>query len=515
MAKGNPYADPESGARYLPGYSRQVVGTHGPTAPDTSGFKFARQHVESFWRDVEKFAGAATNLAATYYEIREQRDIRDTETLIDETIRQRKIDTFSSKTGKAADNLIEAENEWQLKAREDIIKKSGLAANMASTLWDKKAQQYLTRVGAYMIEQNRVAEAQSRYAAEVSAQNDLALSPVGDFRAYAQYSAKINDLYGPLTKEAIMAKEKGIDVLVDSWTEQNPQGTLKWFNQNKEGLRQVMGREFADVSRAMERTRNRLESQVRRAEMQEIRNIRLAEQAQKRADRQYQSETITKILTDENVDIRQVVAEGAKKGISGDTLLTIQKVFENRENVSLKDTSGTLRSTYQGKATLEGLSDEDRDTLTKALAAKQILPADYQAIISADDRTKKAESGGLKELRKGALQHLHTAIAPRGAFDTVNQTAENMYERLARELDVYVEQLGSPNEKRAAMDISNPNSFVMQLINLNAAGKTPIDRVRGAYSTGPFDPNSPIKLPEDQMRKQGESYGDWLKRTGK
>ena len=111
MAKGNPYADPESGARYLPGYSRQVVGTHGPTAPDTSGFKFARQHVESFWRDVEKFAGAATNLAATYYEIREQRDIRDTETLIDETIRQRKIDTFSSKTGKAADNLIEAENE--------------------------------------------------------------------------------------------------------------------------------------------------------------------------------------------------------------------------------------------------------------------------------------------------------------------------------------------------------------------------------------------------------------------
>lgn len=515
MAKGNPYADPQSGARYLPGYAREVIGTSGLTAPNTEGFKYARNYVDNFWKDIEKFTGSATKLAESYYDIREQRDARDTETLIDETLRQRKVDVFSSKTGKAADNILEDENNWQLKAREDIVKKSGLAANMASALWEKKAQDYLTRVGAFMIEQNRVAEAQSKYAAEVNAQNNLALSPVGDFRAYAEYSAKINGLYGPLTKEAVKAKESGLDVLIDSWTEQNPQATLGWFNKNKEGLRQVMGREFADVSKAMDRTRNRLESQMRRAEMQESRNQRLADQAQKRTDRKFQSDIITKIMTDENVDIREVMRDGAKAGISGDTLLTVQKVFENRENVALKDASGTLRSTYQGKATTEGLTDGDVDALTKAMAAKQILPADYQAIMSANERTKKADASGIKELRKGALQHLKTAIAPRGAFDTVNQAAENQYERLARELDVYVDTLSSPNEKRAALDISNPNSYIMQLINLNAAGKTPIDRVRGAYSTQPFNPNSPLNLPKDQARKPGETGAEWRKRTGR
>lgn len=518
MASGNPYADPQGGSRYLPGYQRQVVGTSGATAPNTSGFKFAAQWSDNFWKDVEKFTGAATNLAASYYDIREKRDIRDTETMINETLRQRKMDVFSTRTGKAADNVLEDENTWQLEAREEIIKKSGLGSNIAASLWDKKAQDYLTRVGAFMLEQNRVAEANSKFASMVDAQADLTMSPVGDFRAYALYSAKMDNLYGPLTKEGIQAKEKGIDVLVDSWTEQDPQATLRWFNQNKDGLREVLGREFPSVANAMERVRNRLESQMRRAELQAQRNQRLSEQEQKRVDRQYQSDAITKILNDENeepVDIRQLIREGAAKGISGDTLLTIQQVFEKREKVSLKDTSGTLRSTYQARATMEGLTEDDKQTLAKALAAGQIIPADYQAILAADERTQRADSTGLKNIRRGALQHLKTAIAPRGAFDAVNQSAENRYERLAAELDKYVEGLSSLNEKRLAMDITNPNSYVMQLISQNAADSTPITRMREAYSTAPFDPNRPVSLPQNQERKPGETPQQWRERTGR
>lgn len=516
MAKGNPFADPVSGSRYLPGYERQVIGAHGPNVNlDTSGFEYYTKRRGEFWRDVEKAASALTGVAETYYAIREQRDMRDTETLIDTTLRQRKMDVFSSTNGKAADNLIESETEWVNKTRDEIIKQSGLGNVLANTMWERKSQDYLTRVGAHMIEQNREAEAQSKFAYVVNAQNDLALSPVGDFKAYAMYSAKVTATYGAVSKEGIKAREQGIDVLIDSWTAQNPSATLAWFNKNKDGLREVLGREFADVSRAMDRVHSRLETQMRRAELQESRNIRLAEQAQKRADREYQSETLTKILNDENVDIRQVIADGASKGISGDTLLTIQKVFESREHISVKDASGTLRSTYQGKATMEGLTDEDRDSLTKALASKQILPADYQAIIAADDRTKKAEAGGIKELRRGALQHLKNAVAPRGALDTGNQAAENLYGLLAREVDKYLETLSSPNEKRAALDISKPDSYISQLIKLNAEGKTPIDRMRGAYSTGPFNPNPQLTLPSGQARKPGETAAEWRKRTGR
>lgn len=518
MASGNPYADPQSGSRYLPGYQRQVVGTSGATAPNTSGFRFAAQWADNFWKDVEKFTGAATNLAATYYDIREKRDIRDTETMINETLRQRKMDVFSTRTGKGADNILEDENAWQLQAREEIIKKSGLGSNIAASLWDKKAQDYLTRVGAYMLEQNRVAEANSKFASMVDAQADLTMSPVGDFKAYALYSAKMDNLYGPLTKEGIQAKEKGIDVLVDSWTEQSPQATLRWFNQNKDGLREVLGREFPGVANAMERVRNRLESQMRRAELQAQRNQRLAEQAQKRADRDYQSEAITKILSDDNeepVDIREIIRDGAAKGISGDTLLTIQQVFEKREKVSLKDASATLRSQFQSKASMEGLTEDDKQTLTKALAAGQIIPTDYQAILAADERTQKADTSGLKDLRKAALQHLKTAIAPRGAFDAVNQAAENEYEQAAAALDKYLDGLASPTEKRKALDITNPDSYVMQLRSSVAGGRTPIDRMRSGYSTQPFDPNKTIALPQGQERKPGETPQQWRERTGR
>ena len=137
MAKGNPYADPVSGSRYLPGYERQVLGAHGPNVnSDTSGFEYYTKRRGEFWRDVEKAASALTGVAETYYAIREQRDMRDTETLIDTALRQRKMDVFSSTNGKAADNLIESETEWVNKTRDEIIQQSGLGNVLANTMWE-------------------------------------------------------------------------------------------------------------------------------------------------------------------------------------------------------------------------------------------------------------------------------------------------------------------------------------------------------------------------------------------
>lgn len=514
MAGGRPLAHSQSGPRYLERYDRKHIDASGARGLDMSGSRYAAQVQDNWWKDIELFTNALTGVAKTYHQIRETRDIRDTETMTDEMIRQRKLDIFSTRTGKGADNLFEEEQKWNQEMRNEVIKKSGLDAGMAGDIWDKKSRQYLDRVVSYQIEQNRVADEQSKFAAMVNFQGELAQSSVGDFRGYAEYSAKINELYGPLSKEGILAKEKGIDVLIDSWTAQSPRGTLQWFEKNKEALKEVMGREFPGVANAMERTRNKLEAQVRRAELQAQRADRINQKRQKEIDKKWQSDAITKILSDDGeFNITEVIRSGAAEGISGDTLLTIQKVFESRENVSTKKESKALRSMWQAKAAEEGLSEQDHKTLTDALANQRILAADYQAIIAADERTQKAGEEGLKELRKGAMNALRTAIAPRGALDTVNQAAEDLFVRASAELDKYVETLSSPAEKKAALDITDPKSYASLLIKLNAEGKTPIDRTKAAFSTKPYTP-SKVNLPQGQARKPGETFEEWKKRTG-
>lgn len=600
MRKGSPFADPRSGPRYLPGYQRQVVGATGPgLAPDTGGFRHASQWVDNFWKDIEKFTGAATDLAATYYDIRAQRDARDTNTAINEAIRQRKLDVFSTRTGKRADNLLEDEGAWQLKAREEIIKNSGLSANMAAELWDKKAQEYLTRVGAFMLEQNRVAEAESKFAAMVDAQSDLALSPVGDFQAYAKYSAEMDNLYGKGTKDAIQAKEKGIDVLVDSWVEQNPRAALEWFETHKDDLREVLGREFSSASKAMERVRNRLEAEARRREMEAQRAERIRLQQERQRDKAFQSQAITAIVTDDpDFDLSSVIAQGAAAGVDGATLLNIQKTAEAHEKrlskagaeeiyssyltraydslsdaevaeitqytaenkltpaqyksimsvhqravkelaaaekAEAKDKSATVFANYLAKATTTGLTDADRDVLVKMMAEGTLTTAHYNQLLSADNRTSNWDNSGLKQLRAGALRQLKIAVAPSGALDQINQKAEFLYGRLAAEVDKHLDSLDTADQKMRALDLTDPNSYIMRMITLNTEGVTPIDRMAGAFSTDPLDTDPDIIIPDAELgeeqyepafpgagdtnntvpqRLPGESISEWRKRTG-
>lgn len=520
MAKGRPYADPRSGPRYLPGYERQVVGaagTGGSIVPIMDGYRYATKRKGEQWRDVELFTNALTDVSKAYYAAMEARDIRDTSVMIDETLRQRRLEVFSTATGKAADNLLASEDEWQKKTRDEIIKKSGLGSGIAKTLWDKKAQSYLDSVTGHMIQQHAIAEKNSKAAFVINAQNELALAGVGDFKAYAQYSALVNDTYGEGTVEALKAKEQGIDVVIDSWTAQNPGATLQWFNRNKEGLRQVLGREFSDVARAMERTENKLESRMRRAEMQAARNDRLAEKAQKKKDKEWLDEFLTDMIAEDPekpVDINEQIKAGLDSGISGETLLKAQGAFEKQEKADLKKQSAQVSANFFATAVVEGLSGEEESNLNSALAAGTITAQDYNAVKRADKATKAAENTGLKEHRKIAVAQLKNAFAPRGAFDPVNQASEYKYQQAVSQLTAYADQCKTLEEKRRAYDILDKNSYVSQLIRANTAGLTPQHRMQKAYSMEPFDPDSRITLPDNQQRKPGESLSDWKKRTG-
>ena len=498
---------------------RKVVGVSGGFSPDLSGYAAYANSFDRYLSNVDKLSGSAVNVLKSYHAVREHRDARDTDTLTDKMIRDRKMDVFASKTGKGADGLLQSEEEWIVQAREAVIKQSGLSAPMAGDIFDKHAASYLDRVGSYMLEQNIVAEQNSKFAAAVNAQDNLALSKVGDFQAYANYSAKINEIYGPISKEGIKARAEGIDVLIESWVSQSPQGTMKWFNANKGQLREVMGREFADVSKAMERVERKLDAQVSRAEVQAQRRARLNEAAQKRADNQYLSEGLKALASDDpNFDVNQFIKDGEAKGISGQALMSMLKASRNEENLDLKKIQNDLGGMYYSKAAAGELTSADEEAIFNHVANGKMTATDANRVTEAKSRVTKIGEKGLQPAYKMAVTQLKTVMAPRGAFEQANPKAQFKFQQTEAALANYVNSLQSPEAKMSALDLTKPNSYINQLIQANKDARSPTDKMMDLTSpitdVMGWQPQQPdMGTPTVEPRKPGESFKDYKKRT--
>lgn len=515
--------------QYLRTYDSQVGANIGGIRPNIGGYEAEVNAGSRNAAQMKAFTDSVTKFMATYANIRQERDFRDTNTLTSQLIRDRKIDIFSSKRGKDADGLLEEEMEWALKTREQVLEQSGLARNRAGEVWDKQAEQYLDRISMYMVEQGIEADKQSRFAAVYEGQNQLALSNVGDFTAYAQYSALVNDMYGPLTQEAIVAKEQGIDVLIDSWVAQNAGATVGWFKTNKAGLREVLGREFSSVNKAMERAENVLESRVRRQELYAARADRLRAQEQKRIDSEWSNKQLTNLLNSEidpetgepTYDINKVIKDGTDKGISGDALMDIYKATDSYERGNTKRTDNALRNTYMAMAGDGEFKEEAQTEMRKLLAENKVSATTYSQCMTEQGKAEKRQNEGINEQYKTASNYIKNAIAPRGGMDSVNQAAENKRLKVQAQFDNYLNSLDKPKDKIVAMNINDPNSYINQLLGVNTEGITPSDRLRDSFSQTPFDPTWTPVLPSEEVvvpeivpRNPGESLKEYKARVG-
>ena len=508
---------------YLPTYETsggaRVTGVTGDFRPDVSGFAAYANSFDRYLGGLEKFNDSLVGVLKTYHGIREKRDMRDTDTLSDKMIRDRKMDSFASSTGKDADGMLEREEKWVAEARDAVIKQSGLSAEMAGDIFDKHAAGYLDRVGSYMLEQNVVAEKNSKFAAAVNAQDNLALSNVGDFRAYAEYSAKVNSIYGPISKEGIEMRAKGIDVMIESWVAQNPRATMQWFNQNKTQLREVMGREFADVGKAMERVQRTLDAQVSRAEVQAQRSQRLADRAQKKADESYLSEGLTALASDDpNFNINQFIKDGQARGISGQALMTMLKASRNEENLDVRKVQTELDGMYYSKAAAGELTDADRQAMFEHVSNGKMTASSVSRITEASSRMGKLEEKGLTPAYKMAVAQLKTSMAPRGAFDPVNPKAQFRFQQTEAALFKYVQSLSTADQKFSALDLTNPKSYINQLIQANKDGRSPADRMMDLTSPVTdvmgWQPALPdMGTPKVDPMRPGETFRDWKART--
>lgn len=508
----------------MPDYQRQHIGlTGGSTQGMLNASNVMGAAQSKYIQSIAATANEGAKLANTVADIYQQRYARDAKTTASEAFRLRKLEQFSTRRGADADGILNDETEWSQAAKDKFIAESKLPAAAAGNIWDQQADQYLNSVGAYALQQGVIAEDESKYAAMINSQDELSLSEVGDFAAFADYSYNVNELFGIDTKESVAYKHAGLETMVNAWAAQDPETTLTWYNNNKELIRDTLRREFPNVDQAMDRLQAKLDAAIRREEVNAQRQQRLADAEQKRRDNEWFAEQVGAIANDEDIDITKTIAEGRASGISGDTLNKFFYAADRRERTDAKRVQSGLMSIYFSRAIAGEFTPDDNTSCIDHVANGKLTPEQYNRIqqVLKQDATREAQ--GLKEPYKRAVQHLKTAIAPRGGMEFINQKAEWQFEALEGQLATYIESLPSYSAKVKELNINDPNSFISQLIRANAEGNTPLTRMTEGLSMGPLDfdyePTIPGKpyapLPDNDMRKDGETIDDWLKRTGR
>lgn len=501
--------------RYLPTYqgsNKPITGAHGNVGPNTAGLAIYGRSINGYLDGLDRFTNGLYNIARAYHAVREDRNTRDTNTLTEMLIRDRRLDTFANSDGKKADNLMASEGEWLSEARDYVLKNSGLDNEMAGDIFDKHAQNYLDRVGAHMLQQNAIAEENSKYAAVVNAQNALAESQVGDFSAYAEYSAFVNQTYGEISKDGIKAKSAGLDVLIDTWSAQNPSATLSWFNKNKGQLREVMGREFADVSRAMDRVRNRIDAQVSRAETAERRRVLMAAKSQKLVDDRVLEEQITSMLDDPNFDIRTADEAAKQAGASGEMRLKMLKTFKSFDDNTNAASREANDANYLLKMDRGDFTDQDKQMMQNDLAEGKLSMAGYNRVLSREKELAKVEEEGLGEHLKLANKAIQLAFADDSPFAMGQREGKSKAINAQQALLKHLNSLNTTQQKLEALDTNNPKSYASILINSGrASSNNPLDRMleqsgQGASTYVPPPPISPTKpnmSVEEFMKQSG------------
>ena len=274
-----------------------------------------------------------------------------------------------------------------------------------------------------------------------------------------------------------------------------------------------------DIDKAMERVQRTLDAQVSRAEVQAQRNQRLADRAQKKADEAYLSEGLTALASDDpNFNVNQFIKDGQAKGISGQALMSMLKASRNEENLDLRKVQTDLDGMYYSKAAAGELTPEDKQAMFEHVANGKMTASSVSRTMEASARLSKIEEKGLTPAYKMAVAQIKTAMAPRGAFDPVNPKAQFRFQQTEAALFKYVNSLSTPDQKFAALDLSNPKSYVNQLITANKDSRSPADRMMDLTSpitdVMGWQPALPdMGTPKVEPMKPGESFRDWKART--
>lgn len=516
---------------YLPQYQRQVIGARNVQF-NTGGFVAQARSAGALYGAQANLADAVAKIAQNYAMIREVRDTRDTETLIEQTIRQRSLDVFTSRQGKDADGILQDEEEWARKTKEEIAEKSGLSNFYSGAMWDKAASGYLNRVTSYAIEQNKVAEAESKENRVLSAQENLMLSAPGDIAALAQYAAIVESTYGKGTGKNIKYMENGMELMFDTWVASDPSATVKWFKENKNKLLPVFGRYYADAVKAYDKAANRLDAQAQRAHNQAMRNEARAAKERDKMSTQWEQDGlaqyyawVTGVEGAEEFDVMQYARDGYAKGVNGKSIDNLLNIIDRRdakmdkaESLSIVNemilaiNNGTFDTVDAEGNVISGMVLVNQLTADAKLSVK-----DNQAIVAAYSKAKKAEQKAVKDNKAIVLKAIRTAVAPtKDVFSKANPQSEarclQEIQKVENQVDVWLGEGKDSNFINEQLDITNPNSWASRRLASLSEGNTGMVRMTSSFDTGAIDWTQ--GQDDSKKAKPGESLDDYDKRVG-
>lgn len=249
--------------------------TRSIRVPSAAGMAAQTSATVKYLDGLDSLFKSGHKIADTYARIIEERDMRDADTYATKLFRERRIEVIQNVKGKAADGLLDREDQWQKDEFTKFCKEHKIDSKAAKQVWIKHADQYLDRTGAYMLEQQQAYDKQSRLASSDSVIDGLVDTSIGDVVSLELAFLKNAELFpnDPMLVEK--QNDKAIIAQLGAWTRQNPAATIAWFNQNKEWLKKSFGQKFVNVSDMITKAENKIQAEAKHAEVLAARRDRV------------------------------------------------------------------------------------------------------------------------------------------------------------------------------------------------------------------------------------------------
>ena len=504
-------------AKEIPRYLGDSQAAQVPTnaVPSASAMAAPMDAERSYIAGLGRLMGAADNFAQVFMDKIVERQTRDADVEMTKLFRDREMDIRRTKFGAQTDGLLTAEEEWSTKTAGELREKMKVPGDIFDKLWHKHTSSYLNEMGTYQIQQQTIADKQSRAAYVDTLKDGLIRTPLGDISALTSYFEQVRATYPNDSIAAEKAIDDGILVAVQSWARDNPSATISWFRQNKKDLETVVGRQTIKIDTIVQQAENRIHAEASYRNSLETLAWTREQRAQKRADNEAFNDFITDAISGEMTDAKFYDYMG-NQSVSGDTRKNMYSFFQGMT----KDDLSKINKAVYGDLMVSVYEDQADDVWVekaqKAVAAGQITGSEYKTLINARDTLASKMDASIKPLLTDASKYIKNYISPsNGLLGKTNPDAENKYLKVNQAL--YQEVSGkTPEQVTKLLDYNNPNSFINKLIDANTSEKPDF---RGAMSVPKTNwvPTIPEKgvpvISPEKAKRAGETFSEWKKRT--
>lgn len=441
---------------------------------------------------LDSLAKASGKLAEAYFTAIENREARDADTYASKLFRERRVEILQTVKGKDADGLLDREAEWSDEQYETFAEQYNIDTVKAKAIWNTHRDKYLDRTGAYMVEQQTAYDKQSRLAASDAVNDELINTDIGDIVAIQEAFAKNDELFINDPAQAEKQNDKVIMTAVGAWARQNPRATVAWFEKNKEALKEQFGAKFINVSDVITKAENRIQAEVKHAEVLAQRAERIERQKKAEYSEQVLSNFVTLATRGEADAPALFVVTDDPNVFASDKIQAVnymrgmEKSYQMRATTDGKAAQDSLESDYIARMYTEEFDVVRADALVD-LQKGNITPEAFNNIVSNGEKASTIPAAAKPFITDAqAMVKDVYANTPTGmiqdpkSLDQYNKIRNAITERARKH----------PDSVAKDMNQNDPNSWLRQLLADNPPLKQSL-----AMSFGErFDPTNQYQV---------------------